>query len=324
VSVNIVCFDGNQLLDESNRRLWVGHLLNRYGLTCELLGKQATFCKIVDWQAGELQVIEMELAHQALTPVLHQGASWDSSHIFVAIVWRGAISIRQDGLVRVFREGSVLVLDPLRSYTQQIDEMSNLILIRLSRVGLQKDGMRSQLPYVQIGDTSSADMRAVRDFVLFFVRQGRMVSEVMKRRFTEQCVQMIYIALTGVQHTAGNSGSATVMLRAKQVIGRLAGNPDLDLVRIAREVDVSRSSLGRAFRCAGQSPMQYLRSLRLSHAAQMLAEERLQIKEIARRCGFTNASHFSKAFRKKFGMTPREYVITRKIKLQGRPICTST
>ena len=51
MSVNIVCFDGNQLLDESNRRLWVDHLLNRYGLKCELLGGQATLCKIVDWQA---------------------------------------------------------------------------------------------------------------------------------------------------------------------------------------------------------------------------------------------------------------------------------
>jgi AraC-like DNA-binding protein len=314
VSVNIVCFDENQLLDENNRRLWVGHLLNRYGLKCELLGGQATICKIVDWQAGGLQVIELEVAHQALTPVLHQGASWDGSHIFVVVVWRGAISIRQSGFVSVFREGSVLVLDPLRGYTQQIDEISNLVVIRLSRAGLCTRGPHLELLDVQIGDMSSADMRAVRDFVLFFVRQGRIVSEVLKRRFAEQCAQMVYIALTGEPHAAGDSSNATIMLRAKQAIARLAGDPDLDPGRIAQEANVSTYSLGRAFRSAGQTPMRYLMSLRLNRAAQMLAEEGLQIEEIACRCGFADAPHFSKAFRKRFGMTPREFVDAHKLK----------
>ena len=42
-------------------------------------------------------------------------------------------------------------------------------------------------------------------------------------------------------------------------------------------------------------------------AQQMLADERLEIQEIGKRCGFESASYFARAFRRYIGKSPAEY-----------------
>jgi AraC-like DNA-binding protein len=59
----------------------------------------------------------------------------------------------------------------------------------------------------------------------------------------------------------------------------------------------------------GISPMVYLLELRLEKAREMLADTHsfLQIKEIGVKSGLTNDSHFTREFKKKFGVTPTEF-----------------
>lgn len=52
---------------------------------------------------------------------------------------------------------------------------------------------------------------------------------------------------------------------------------------------------------------QYLSNYRLEKAKQLLEQDYMKITEIAERCGYTNASYFSKVFRDGTGMTPLEY-----------------
>lgn len=55
------------------------------------------------------------------------------------------------------------------------------------------------------------------------------------------------------------------------------------------------------------TPRQYLLDLRIRRARQLLADESLSIKEIAAAVGYDNALNFSTCFRKRFGLSPREY-----------------
>ena len=57
----------------------------------------------------------------------------------------------------------------------------------------------------------------------------------------------------------------------------------------------------------GYSPIEYLRRLRVERARQLLADVDLSIKEIAQRCGFDDAYHFSKTFRQIDGLPPTKY-----------------
>lgn len=60
-------------------------------------------------------------------------------------------------------------------------------------------------------------------------------------------------------------------------------------------------------RLTGKPPHDYLRERRLYKAAECLREENITVAEAAYRAGFANVQHFSTIFKKKFGMTPRQY-----------------
>lgn len=84
-------------------------------------------------------------------------------------------------------------------------------------------------------------------------------------------------------------------------------NP-VTLSEIAREAAVSERECLRCFRrTIGQTPMQYLLGYRVSVAAKLLAESGQSITEICRLAGFESPSYFSLQFKKRMGMTPREY-----------------
>lgn len=55
------------------------------------------------------------------------------------------------------------------------------------------------------------------------------------------------------------------------------------------------------------TPMQMLRKLRLQQAKQMLEYTDYTIEHISQRCGYYDASHFSKVFRGEYGRGPAEY-----------------
>ena len=77
---------------------------------------------------------------------------------------------------------------------------------------------------------------------------------------------------------------------------------------IADYVGVSRSHLFRSFETVlGQSPKEYLTDFRLKQACYLLEHSDLSITAIANSLGFDNSLYFSKTFRKKKNMSPKEF-----------------
>lgn len=60
----------------------------------------------------------------------------------------------------------------------------------------------------------------------------------------------------------------------------------------------------------GQSPMQYRDSVAMNHSAYLLKDTNLPVAEVSAMVGFSDPLYFSKKFKKKFGMSPREYRIS--------------
>jgi signal transduction histidine kinase/ligand-binding sensor domain-containing protein/CheY-like chemotaxis protein len=76
----------------------------------------------------------------------------------------------------------------------------------------------------------------------------------------------------------------------------------------AREVGMSRSTLHRKLQALTNQPThEFLRSLRLKRAAQLLKKSAGTVTEIAYAVGFNNLSYFSRVFRQQFGQSPREF-----------------
>jgi signal transduction histidine kinase/DNA-binding response OmpR family regulator len=97
----------------------------------------------------------------------------------------------------------------------------------------------------------------------------------------------------------------------QKVLGVVQANladPDFDVVRLGREVGLSRSQLHRKLRAlTNQSPTLLIRSIRLQRAAEMLRQKGGSVAEIAYRVGFSSQTYFAKCFREELGCSPKEY-----------------
>lgn len=83
---------------------------------------------------------------------------------------------------------------------------------------------------------------------------------------------------------------------------------DYDLDELAKACGMSRRKLNNYFRKTMQiTPVEYIRSVRMSYAATFLLTNDLSVKEIAEMCTYTNASYFCRDFKFCYGMTPVQY-----------------
>jgi len=87
--------------------------------------------------------------------------------------------------------------------------------------------------------------------------------------------------------------------------------PALD--ELAREVNLSSSRLRHLFKEeTGLSPAQYLRSLRMERARELGEGTFLRVKEIMNSVGLRNKSQFTRTFKRAHGLTPAEFLWTRR------------
>ena len=101
--------------------------------------------------------------------------------------------------------------------------------------------------------------------------------------------------------------------RIMQVINKNISNADLSVDFIADEVGISRVHLHRKMKeLTGQTPHDFIRNIRLKQAANLLANQNVNITEVMYACGFNNAASFSTIFKKFYGMSPREYMNERR------------
>ncbi|MDZ8087604.1 MAG: AraC family transcriptional regulator [Nostoc sp. DedQUE12b] len=95
--------------------------------------------------------------------------------------------------------------------------------------------------------------------------------------------------------------------QAKEILlGNLENPPSL--IELARQVGLNDFKLKRGFRQVfGTSAFKYLHEYRLEKARQLLVLGEMKVEEVAFRVGFDSRSYFAFAFRKKFGLNPKQY-----------------
>lgn len=79
----------------------------------------------------------------------------------------------------------------------------------------------------------------------------------------------------------------------------------LDVEQLAVTADMSQSTFHRTFKkLCGDSPLQYVKKLRLEQARLLIVDQGLLINQAAEQVGYESASQFSREFKRHFGCTP--------------------
>jgi AraC family transcriptional regulator len=99
--------------------------------------------------------------------------------------------------------------------------------------------------------------------------------------------------------------------RLRRVLDYIDSNSqrEITLNDLAVVADISRFHFARQFRLRmGITPYRYVMEQRLENAKALLRRHPRALGEIARKTGFTNSAHFSRAFRRYVGVSPSEWI----------------
>ncbi|MDA7812774.1 helix-turn-helix transcriptional regulator [Flavobacteriaceae bacterium] len=98
--------------------------------------------------------------------------------------------------------------------------------------------------------------------------------------------------------------------KAKEIIiSRMIEPPTL--VELAKEVDISLKKLKQGFKQVyGASVFSFLIDYKMQVSKRLLSSGNYNVNEVALRVGYSTATHFINAFKKKFGTTPKKYLMS--------------
>lgn len=109
-----------------------------------------------------------------------------------------------------------------------------------------------------------------------------------------------------------DAGGQRLALVQKYMIDRMA-DPDLDLEGVAHGCGLAPRTVNRLFARDGTTPIRWLWAQRLAAAHRALIEGRFsRVTDAALMSGFNDLSHFSKAFKATYGMSPRTLLAKRR------------
>ncbi len=101
--------------------------------------------------------------------------------------------------------------------------------------------------------------------------------------------------------------------KASEVVDEGLSIPEFDVSVFAQKVGMSRAQIYRKFSAImNQSPNDFIFQRRMNKARQLLASNQYSVSEVAYQVGFKYPSHFTKCYKNAFGISPSEYLKTKR------------
>lgn len=105
-----------------------------------------------------------------------------------------------------------------------------------------------------------------------------------------------------------NKDEEALMQRILDAINQNMDNTEYTVDQLAREIGMSRANFYKKMQSMlGITPNEFLRNVRLKHAAHLLIETDYPVNQISLMVGFLTPRYFSQCFKKMFRVLPSEY-----------------
>ena len=181
---------------------------------------------------------------------------------------------------------------------------------------IKGDPRTSHIPIVMLTARTAEEQKiegfasGANDYVTkpfnFEILQSRIRNLIAQRdAFRKNFHKQIDVKTASVEIT---SLDEKLIKKAIQVVEENIGEPDFSVEKFSRELGMSRVHLyKKLLSLTGKSPIEFIRTIRLQRAAQLLQKSQLSVSEIAYQVGFNNPKYFSKYFKDEFNVLPSAY-----------------
>jgi AraC-like DNA-binding protein len=241
------------------------------------------------WHLGPMLVIPSAISAQRIMRSAQRAHADQIDHYAIYVMRRGRLNAYAgDDAIRA-QAGEPYVLDLARPIDAQISDTDSVTVM------LPRDFLDEAL--------GPADLHALADRLPALTQAEAPYVARATRDMIAACLA------PNLDRTAAAAPQfeMTLMLQAKRHIDRRLQAPDLSADELCAVLGISRSSLYRLFARYG-GVAAYIQGRRLDRIRARLADptERRKLSELAQAYGFSSDAHFSAAFRRRFGMSPRE------------------
>lgn len=236
-----------------------------------------------------------------------------SEFVQLSVLRRGRGIVSQgDRVAELSRPGDFVLIDTTAPYVYQFESAVEQVIVQAPR-----QTVLSRLPALDdmtartvsggrgLGALAASLLLALPDHR---VDRADSVAAATSASAIDLATQALQEHLGG-EVEARSSSRSVLRRRAQQFICENLSDCELTPSTVARAVSISERYLFVAFEEIATSPAAWIRKTRLERAFELLTDPRQQhrsIQEIGAAVGFTRGTHFSRAFKEQFGMTPRE------------------
>lgn len=170
------------------------------------------------------------------------------------------------------------------------------------------DGLEQRLVSKLPG--TSPSLRILHDFLLSLWQQG--YREEHHAGWEDEVSlafgQLMAMALRGADFDNAKRGEPALAQRVRAIVEARLQDPQFSVVAIAQECNLSVRAVQKIFACLGTTPSAYIQERRLVRASdKLIAYPEATITQIAFDHGFNDSAYFARCFRRRNGMTPREF-----------------
>ncbi|NLR58545.1 response regulator [Chitinophaga polysaccharea] len=139
--------------------------------------------------------------------------------------------------------------------------------------------------------------------------------EVLLSRLRNIISQQTSLRKTFQQHIEANPSEIAIssadeqfIQQALQIVEKNISNPDFSVEELSRALFMSRVSVyKKILALTGRSPIEFIRSIRLKRAVQLLEKSQLTVAEVAYEVGFNNPKYFTRYFKMEYNVLPSQY-----------------
>lgn len=206
--------------------------------------------------------------------------------------------------------GSLVVFDLAQEVSSRTPDFTNLSLI-IPREAVADCLRQPDEQHMRCLPGQNPVVSLLIDHIAGLERMKHSVSAEQAREIASATTALVAACLNSSGANAAPAAQEACVpqtLLVRRTIEQHLADPDLSVAGITRMAGISRTRLYALFEPAG-GVKHYVRERRLRRALGMLLDARKRyrpIYEIAAACGFANESAFSRAFRQRFGCSPRE------------------
>jgi AraC-like DNA-binding protein len=263
-------------------------------------------------QFGPVMMTDVLLSEQKISRRSRHIAKLDKDCYYAQFIQRGKVNVLQAGDTLVTNGAIGAIFCATESYDLECVGKTRSLYLELPRKAFADRFSNDRIPVAATMGTGRGLGRIAAEFCSMLAAEGAGLDAAVRARLGDELMDVIALALDAGQDDEPSADHAVQQARLRSVkawIEEHLADPDLSLEKIAKHNGISLRHLHYLFKLTDMSASEWIWDRRLQHSYDMLTRQELgnlSITEAAYRLGFNSSSHFSTAFRRKFGIRPSD------------------